>query len=419
MVLFTRKTKTPWYIAKYPSLTRKESRKMATKNPRKPVMPRTLDDVDDDDMGLSPPIGRFPDDDDDDGIAYVQPDLAEFMANANNQVGLIKVFRQKSGDARGLAWMFDFKPGDYTHSELLGHLRDNYGGGNFCIQTYGGVSNQRLGTEKITVEAPKNAASLVSANPGDSMITLLREQAAQQQTMLMGLMTAIAGRPAPVAPEGLSLGDVLALVDRLGGKKDSAGDVMDTLLKGIELGKQVAGIQPEDDGIIGMLKQIAPAIAPAMMAFNQQPAQTPPELRQNTNNPNAGAIAQPGNGAPILTRPEQEPKPEPDAVPAQSQSDIMVLVKMLVRAAILGADPFVYADVVIDQLGDDNAMALVHNPAVLGQILATLPEAKPCGAWFRSMLEAINEILTAPGAGDTISDIDGNDAIDGKGGALD
>lgn len=369
-------------------------------------MARVKNDLRNRDFSQPPPDFDEPDDQ-----PLIEPDdLDAFMGNMADGDGEIKVYRAKvgSGSKSGLAWLFSFKPGEYTYDGLLAFLRDGYGGGDYVVRVHAGRGNQLMKVERVTIEAPRETAPPV-LNAPDPMAQFYREQAQQNQAMMMSLMTALAGRPAPVAPEGLSIADALALADRIGNKHESPDPLKQLqLMRELrELGLEMSGNAPaEDTGFMGLLKTLAPAIA-TMSA--QQPAPSERPLTQ---------AAPPRQAAPAPQLPRQaEPTPRPPADAVDSEAELRVLIKMLIRAASQGADAVMYADVVIDQIGEENAEAIAGNADVMGALLAQFPEAASFGEWFGNLRQALVEYFAAD-----MPEIDGQDFIeadDAEGGAHD
>lgn len=334
----------------------------------------------------APPTPEMDDfmENDDDG--EVDNELAALLANmtASGSSGEVKVYAMKAHDGRAMVWLFSFAPGEYTYSQLLEHVRDNYGAGDYCIKVHGGISNRLLQTEKVSVGAPIRKPQPAGESQPDSVLAFMREQAAMQQTMLMGLMQALAGRPAPVAPEGLSVADTLALLNATKGGGD-AKEVMGLIMQGIELGKQVSGNAPDDEGgFMGALKMLAPALA----GMATQPAAPLPRR------PRIAPPAVQGSPSEQPLTPQAPPHKAPDS----NQQELQILLKMLVRAAVQHAEPAIYAEVVIDQVGTEAAGQLTQ-PAVFEQIIHATPGAADHLSWFHELREEIATMLSDDAAG--------------------
>ena len=337
----------------------------------------------DDDDNLPPPHY-----DETDPADEIPDDMGAFLANMGSCDGEIKVYRMKQGTQRGMAYLFSFKPGDYSYDGMLTFLRDEYEGGDFCIKVHGGVSNQLLKTERVSVEAPRTKGALLApANPQTDIIAMMREQAAQNQAMMMQLMTAVAGRPVPES-QSLGLVEIITLMDKFNKPAPNPLEQLQLMRELTDFGRELSGnAPPEDTGFMGMLKTLAPALA-AVAGQNAQSERPPTPQRLPQQRP--PIAPQPRQPAPQIA--PSEPRPPADAV--ESEAEFRVLIKMLIRAASVGAEPAQYADVVIDQLGEENCIALTGNAELLQGLLAQFPDAQPHVDWFTTLRDEISAALT-------------------------
>jgi hypothetical protein len=365
----------------------------------------------------------------DDLMGEISDGLQEYLQNADGVAGKIKVYRRPDkGDARRVVWLFDASPDELTHSELLEKLRDEYDGGEFVVRIYADDGKTFITSQRVAVGAPVKRdaapAPVAPANPmHDPLFLMMREQAAQQQTMLMQLMAAIAGRPAPVMPEGLSVADALALADRM--QRNSAPpDPMQYIMQGIELGKIAAGNAGEGEGgFMSALSALAPAIA--AMAQSQQTAPQPrqeiaPQPRQLPHQPRQ-LPHQPRQAPPVVT-----PEPRQDAAPiapiysgvaefmaaagaAVTLADVQEwheTVWPVLRVAAMKNKPTEpYAEMVIAAVGEDTAAAvLLATDSVTEQQFTELVTAYGAGnyaPWLWALYQAINTQFS-PEAGDDL-----------------
>lgn len=355
----------------------------------------------------------------DDLMGEISDGLQEYLQNADGVAGKIKVYRRPDkGDARRVVWLFDASPDELTHSELLEKLRDEYDGGEFVVRIYADDGKTFITSQRVAVGAPvkrDNAPVPVApANPMlDPLFLMMREQAAQQQTMLMQLMAAIAGRPAPVMPEGLSVADALALADRM--QRNSAPpDPMQYIMQGIELGKIAAGNAGDGEGgFMSALSALAPAIA-AMAQSQQtapQPRQAPPQPRQIAPQPRlAPDTAQQSRLVPT-DAPQTRQEIAPIAPVYSGVAEFMAAAGAAVtltdvqewhetiwpvlRVAAMKNKPVEpYADMVIAAVGEDTAAAvLLAMDGVTESQFTELVTAYGAGnyaPWLWSLYKAIN-----------------------------
>lgn len=366
----------------------------------------------------------------DDLMGEISDGLQEYLQSTDGVAGKIKVYRRPDkGDARRVVWLFDASPDELTHSELLEKLRDEYDGGEFVVRIYADDGKTFITSQRVAVGAPvkrDNAPVPVApANPmHDPLFLMMREQAAQQQTMLMQLMAAIAGRPAPVMPEGLSVADALALADRM--QRNSAPpDPMQYIMQGIELGKIAAGNAGDGEGgFMSALSALAPAIA-AMAQSQQtapQPRQAPPQPRQIAPQPRlAPDTAQQSRLVPT-DAPQTRQEIAPIAPVYSGVAEFMAAagaavtladvqewhetVWPVLRVAAMKNKPVEpYADMVIAAVGEDTAAAvLLATDGVTESQFTELVTAYGAGnyaSWLWALYQAINTQFS-PDAGDDL-----------------
>ena len=366
----------------------------------------------------------------DDLMGEISDGLQEYLQNADGVAGKIKVYRRPDkGDARRVVWLFDASPDELTHSELLEKLRDEYDGGEFVVRIYADDGKTFITSQRVAVGAPikRDAAQapIAPTNPlHDPLFLMMREQAAQSQAMMLQLMTALAGRPAPVMPEGLSVADALALADRM--QRNSAPpDPMQYIMQGIELGKIAAGNAGDDEGgFMSALKALAPAIT-AMAQSQQtapQPRQAPPQPRQIAPQPRlASDTTQQSRLAPA-NAPQTRQEIAPIAPVYSGVAEFMAAagaavtlaavqewhetVWPVLRVAAMKNKPTEpYAEMVIAAVGEDTAAAvLLATDSVTEQQFTELVTAYGAGnyaPWLWALYQAINTQFS-PDAGDDL-----------------
>jgi len=313
--------------------------------------------------------------------ALEESPLAEFISKMEPSDGKIMIYRLSAGNNRSMAFVFSFAAGAYSYEDMLETLRDEYGGGDFCIKIHAGEGRRLRMQERVSVESPKvkKIETVQQINSETPMIAMMREQMASQQSLLNTLLLAIAKRPEPAAASGLGLVEMLTVMEKMTPKQVDPMQQLSLMRELVDFGKEVSGNAPEDTGFMSAFKALAPALT--AMASNQQP-QAPQPLRQGSQQPQA-------------PQPLRQGSQQPQA-PAEGQEESIVLLKMLIRAAKIGTAPEVYAEVVIDQLGAENCQALINNPDLLKGMLLQMPEAENYSEWFDELLMAMGDFLAQP-----------------------
>ncbi len=313
--------------------------------------------------------------------------LSEFISKMQPHDGKVMIYRLSAGNNRNMAFVFSFSAGAYSYEDMLETLRDEYGGGDFCIKIHAGEGNRLRMQERVSVEAPKiKKTEIVQQNSGNnSMIDMMREQMASQQTMLNNLLLGIAQRPQAPAAAGLGLVEMLTILEKMTPKQVDPMQQLVLMRELVDFGKEVSGNAPEDTGFMSAFKALAPALT--AIASNQPP-QAQPAGRPGNQLPQAQPASRPGN------------QPPQNAHQAE-QNESLVLLKMLVRAAKIGTDPEIYAEVVIDQLGEENCTAIINNPDLLKGMLLQIPDGENYSEWFTQLIQGISDLLAGQDATET------------------
>lgn len=264
------------------------------------------------------------------------------------------------------------KPG-YCRTYSLGDLsldaiRDEFGGGKYRVRVTDQQGKYRGMSTFDIVDLPKpagaaNAAPAPTPQPGadlqglaailsavkpasgeSGLTSVLAAMIASQGEM----MKAIANRQPDKGP---SITEILAIINA-SNKKDDGGS-LDTLLKGIELGKSLAGGGGDDDGMIGVARQGLELITPLL----SQNAQNPPARPAAPARQLAPPIPNATERAPVVPIPNAtEVAP---VAPLAQGGNVKVLqqiewirkqVAVLVHHAARGKDPELYAEVLLDNL---------------------------------------------------------------------
>lgn len=371
-----------------------------TPQPRPPGRPRTspqLVTVSQAKTTAEEPVAA---DTDDDVPAGPPPTdaLSEMMAGlqgaANSRISIYRILKNQPP-----SYVAECAPESFS----LDDLRDKYNGGEFRLYV---MKDGRLWKNmRVFVEAPPSRHDPVAASAtgglGD-LLTVMREGFAAQAAALReatavrpagppmfsgdnlpAIITAVTGAlvalrpPPPPAPPPQPAPDV-----------DFASKSIDMFMKGLELARDLKeDASPADNSIGGMLRTVlgSPLMAQAVAAATPQPRPAQPRP----------AIAGP-----------QQPQAQPQPQPQQSQpqptqpeaADFNMLhyyYGLLCQKAAAGADPVLYAEVVLDNVPDDTLNNLLtRQPTPLDALLAEYPAAAPHREWFATLIDTLLSAMT-------------------------
>jgi len=145
---------------------------------------------------------------------------------------------------------------------------------------------------------------------------------------------------------------------------------------------------PADNSIGGMLREV---LRSPLMAQAVQAAATPQPPVSHAKTPGVPALPQPQSAA----TPQSQ---QPPAPPATGDAQVNVLhhyYGMLCQKAAGGADPTLYAELVLDNVDDDTLNALLsRQPTPLDALIAEYPPAAQHRDWFASLIEALMQAMS-------------------------
>jgi hypothetical protein len=314
---------------------------------------------------------------------------------------VVNVYRQ--GEGKNISFLFRTSPDEMSGGEIMERCRDNYGTGDYRIHIRQGP--RIVHNRPFSVEAKKEPdPTLRQESSTHDIIALITAQNQSQQQMFMATMTAMAealkGReyPPPPDPVAMQTGMIQAMVAlkqlAVGDDGGSKKDPVDMLIQGITLANELRpseGDTNANDLVLAGLKAFAPTITEATRQgmAGQRPSGAPGDTP-------AGALPRPGPGAP--GQPGQ-PQMSPEAVREREMGLRQVMMRQqlgwLVKQASVGKHPDLYAELLLDQVGEKVVLEFIGKPDALQQLAAIEPRVQDYSVWFEELRAAILE-LTAP-----------------------
>lgn len=333
-------------------------------------MARVIDEELDEELG--PVESDTPDD------VAVNSLLSEIAGDVNSGV---TVYR--SGPNQKNKFLFKCHPGDFS----LEQLRDEYGGGDFRLYiTKEGKLYKNVG---VSIEPPRRApeAPTPKNNPGD-MLEMFREMQKQnmEQMQLMMLRMAEAMRanvPAPVDPIAMQnqlLSQLASMKSLFSRDETPRENPLDGILKGIELAKSLApapvGEANSTDVLLEAIRTLGGPIA-------------------------AGLARMQGNEAPAPLESEPGVIEPPTPTHKKAAPDMNMVLKMqlgmLVKKAHAGADPALYADLILDNVPENQVRAFLLKPSALDELVKINAKVADVRPWFEQLAVEIRAALDGEG----------------------
>lgn len=286
-----------------------------------------------------------------------------------------------------------------------------FGGGDYIIKRLksGMIMKQAslcVEGEPI-IERPKRApepeverAQTDISNVLQNIVTGMQEANRQ---LLAGLAQIM--RPPPQPTRADMLQEMQLMKQMFTAPDTGRQDPTDILMRGIELAKS---IQPRDGDTSGMdvlqeaIRSFAPAVAEVVKRAHIAPH---PRIQSQIKIPQGHNVPQ-GDNAP------QGDNVPPPALPTQptnlNGADSMILFKyylgMLCQKAANNSDPALYADMVADNLNDDQLIELLNKPDIVAHLAAINPDVAKHTAWFQTLEKELRAIvsLTDNSEGDNV-----------------
>lgn len=284
-----------------------------------------------------------------------------------------------------------------------GFIKDRFGGGDYIIKAYDDRSKIRL-KQHLSIEGDpiiqstrSTGLNVIHASGPQPQLDIPALMTAMQESnrqLLQGLMQAM--QPQQTHSRADMLAELAQMREIFGApQQHNTVDPMTMLIKGIELAGSMApkagGETSGMDVLLESIKSFAPAIG-AVVAQNA--AKAPAQNRAHTPQ------VQRQIGVSTDTVPPQT---------TQTESENDMLMKMylaqLVSYAKANKDPSLYADLIADNLSDEQIMSILSRPNVIEYLAGINPEVRDTELWFESLILELKIImgLTEPVSSHTVS----------------
>jgi len=355
--------------------------------PRKVVSHAKPPEDDDDTDQEHPDAGAATDDEVPAGRPPVDS-LSEMLASLQGATtSRITVYRVVKNQPQ--SYVFETDPAGFS----LDDLRDKYNGGEFRL--YVSKDGRLFKNMRVVVEPkqmPHLAEHMAPANGMSDVLAVMRDGFAAQAAALREAMAA--SRPA----SPFSMMDIPAIITSIAGAVtalrppapppvagESASKAIDMFMQGLQLARELREDSgPVDNSIGGMLRDVlkSPIVAAAVQsaAQTQQPQQ-PPRLPNPAAQPNPAQVSHAKPAAPQPT--------------AQPENQVLTYyLGFLVGKAKTGADPSLYAELVLDNVPDAQLTPMLQRgDALIDDLIGLHPPVGEHREWFVALLKEVNELL--------------------------
>lgn len=319
--------------------------------------------------------------------------VAEF-AGATGTV--VNIYRQ--GEGKNLSFLFRTNPDEMTGGEIMERCRDNYGTGDYRVHIRDGA--RIVKNAPFSVEAKKEPDPATTAgNSNLELVAIMQSSNDRMLTMFQTTMAAFAEafkgnqQPQqtfdPIAAQA-SLMQQLVALKSMSEPKDQTKSAVDMFVQGISLAKDLSPKDGETNSSDILVKALEMFGGPmAEMAKTNLGAQNAPGLPAPMGAPNPMAPPQPTG----------DPQVDADAKKEYEMGlQKMVLnqqLNFLLRQAAANKDPELYAELLLDQAGEERVLAFVGQENAIDQLIELNGEVASHRVWFEALRRSILE-LTAP-----------------------
>lgn len=376
--------------------------------PRKVVSHAKPPEDDDDTEQEHPDAGAAADDEVPAGRPPVDS-LSEMLASLQGATSSrITVYRVVKNQPQ--SYVFETDPAGFS----LDDLRDKYNGGEFRL--YVSKDGRLFKNMRVVVEPkqmPHHVEHMAPANGMADVLAVMRDGFAAQATALREALAA--SRP---APSPFSNMDIPAIITSIAGAVtalrpaiapaapvESTSKAIDMFMQGLALARELReDAAPNDNSIGGMLRDVlkSPIVAAAVQSAAQTPAHPQPARLPNP----AAATPQPAtvsHAKPAVPQPTQAPE----------QQLLSYYLGMLVGKAKVGSDPSLYAELVLDNLPDEQlSPMLARGDALIDDLVQLHPPVGEHREWFVALLKEINELLAPEEEPGVVENVGGPNAAD-------
>lgn len=335
------------------------------------------------------------------------------LGGVSDEDAKVTVYRVNAKDGRrNDSWVMECHPSEFS----IARLAQEFGGGQYRIAgiKFDASRNQkvRFCNRIVTIEGVRettpyiSAARAVAQQPtasidGNVLSAIQQgfERLAQSQLQMMQAMQQPKIDPAQMRRELLQ--DMAMMREIMVGNNGNNTGAVEMLLKGIELARDLspaAGEAGTADILLEALKTFGKPIAQTVLAQAAQSQQIAPLI---SNNPVSSENQQ------ILPQVEMNRTEAPVIDTTIKEAEMLkYYISQLLVLAKDTRDPSLYAELIVDQLPDEQLNAIVSRADFIPWLISVNPEISGYVPWFEELRASIMEILTqAPESDQTIEHV--------------
>jgi hypothetical protein len=290
----------------------------------------------------------------------------------------VMVYRNAKDRGSRDSYIFTCTPAEFS----IDTLRNTYGGGEFRIRV---IQQGRILKNQVVAVEPKPIETAPDPQAGMNQMMTVMMAGFKQMT------EAIAASKPVAAPAGMGVAETISLISALkpmmtnnSAPAAPVADPLDMITKILALQRELGGLSGGGEGKGD--DAMTAIILKGMDTFGKPMA----EMMAQTQAQKASQAMPAHDVAPLaIAAPVIEPLPE--------ESDMSLKIS-LIKGAILpmaasNADPFPYANMVLDYFGDDEVERYINAPDWREQLEKLIPEAAQYRPWFEKLRNTAVELL--------------------------
>lgn len=264
-------------------------------------------------------------------------------------------------------------------ASLLEMIRLEHGGGTYRVHVRDGAG--LIANRRIVIAERKGAAAV-----DGGLSTVIAQMMDRQATQFAELIRALAPRNDAASTEEAMLARIKTMAEIVRPAQGTdTKELLGLLMQGVTLGKSMQ--PPVDAGAEGLMANALAAFAPVIADAAAQRRAVP--VRR------IGA-GQPKGPAPTPAAAPAAAVPAAPPAAADDDAELRNLLRIVLRAAEADADEELYAELVLDQVGEDQLKPLATAPEGV-DLVAMLAQVEPAvlqhREWFGRLIAAIVELM--------------------------
>jgi len=320
-------------------------------------------------------------------------DVSDLQKDIDAQIDAI--FQEFGGDDNDSKFKIIVKramhgKGDLEHcfscvpSELpiIDRIKETYGAGSYEIWVYKDGKIFKRPKLNIAKEIKLHERPQINTNDINSVIqSMLQSQQDQmaefKNMMFMMMQKNNVPAPDPTSTMGSMMGVMMQMKDFMGGG-DSGKGKMDDILQAVKLVREIGGGDDGGRNFMDGMVDLAKSFGPSIIEMSSNLAKNPAPVSRET-------IPQNPTGQ-IESKPQEE---DPRMNMFKMQLD------MLVQKASINSDPALYADLVVDNIPQDQLIQFINRTDIIEYLISIHPGVGEHRIWFGHLVGEIKSCISA------------------------